>query len=125
MTLRLEKGRKYWYEWSESLVREEEMEREKRRGKKWKETEVIKNKWRVEVYKLEGKEKEDYMKTIKWRKERNVGDMGDRNFMRVGGRVYSVDEAIKRGGEVSLKNDLKKRKYEYVKSELRKMGYEI
>jgi hypothetical protein len=79
----------------------------------------------VEVYKLEGKEKEDYMKTIKWRKERNVGDMGDRNFMRVGGRVYSVDEAIKRGGEVSLKNDLKKRKYEYVKSELKKMGYEI
>ena len=122
---KLEKGKKYWYEWSECIVREEEMEREKRRGKKWLETEVIKNKWRVEVYKLSGKEKEDYMKTIKWRKERNVGDMGDRNFMRVGGRVYSVDEAIKRGGEVSLKNDLKKRKYEYVKSELKKMGYEI
>ena len=62
---------------------------------------------------------------IKWRKERNVGDMGDRNFMRVGGRVYSVDEAIKRGGEVSLLRNMKKRKYEYVKRELKKMGYEI
>ncbi len=120
---RLDNSKKWPFLWCESIVEESEMVREVKGGKLLPMTEVVSMPWKVNVFELKGQELEDYLLSIRWRMERNIGDFGDRNFMRIRGRVYSVDEETKRSGAVSMLNNLKKRKYEYVMAKLKERGF--
>jgi hypothetical protein len=63
----------------------------------------------------------DYLKVIAFRLEYKLGDFADRNFMIVNDRVLSIDEEIKKGGEISLVNDLCQKKYDFIKEKYLKL----
>ncbi len=56
-------------------------------------------------------EKLDWHRAVAFRAEFNIGDLADRNFISVGGRVYSIDEE-KTAKKIDLETALKKNRYE-------------
>lgn len=122
---RLDLEKKQTYLMCRSLYEEREMEFEMHEGSKyWPETKVLNmEKIKVNVFKLGERELIDYVNSIGYRMKRNIGDMGDRNFIIKEGRVYSVDEEVNKG-KVNLLTNLKKRKYAYVKSAYERLSKE-
>ena len=88
-------------------------------SKLWPETEVVD--WdKVPLHfnykdKLTEQEIEDYVRAILFRYVRGVSDLADRNFLRVGGRVISIDEDIEKR-DVNLYTELRKNKAEFIHS---------
>jgi hypothetical protein len=63
----------------------------------------------------------DYLKVIAFCLEYKLGDFADRNFMIVNNYVLSVDEEVKKGDEIILKNDLGEKKYDFIKKQFIKL----
>lgn len=57
-------------------------------------------------------ERQDWYNAIAFREKFRLGDLADRNFLSVGGRVYSVDEEISSASPINIQNQLKRKRFE-------------
>lgn len=101
----------------------------KHSSKLWSETQVIDpraTKLHVDITRHKYTETEmlDYLHQIGLRIKFGVPDFADRNFLRVGGRIYSIDEETK-GSTVDVMNELKVNRFQLVKSWVKSLREKI
>ena len=101
----------------DSLLEEKELVTKMAESKLWPQTKVLDfsriPSARFDPFSLSEQELADYVGAVKLRARYNIGDFADRNFVRAGGRVYSVDEEYGRE-PINLEKQLKKKRYELV-----------
>lgn len=100
---------------TEVLFEEEKMQFKTVKSKLWPETKVLDceaMQLTIDPFTLSDTQLEDYISAIKFRKEFQIGDFADRNFL-LGkdGRVYSVDEESASKSPIDLEKQLKKNRF--------------
>ena len=98
------------------LLSEDEIKTKKHSSKLWPETDVLDiDDFHMTFKKeLSNQEMIDYVHALLFRYLVGIGDLADRNFIRHGGRVYSIDEE-KEGSCVNFMDELKKNKCKIIK----------
>lgn len=106
---------------TESLIPMEQYVRRIHSSKVWPPTEVIdpdKTPLHLsELSNLNERELLDYYQALAFRVKYGLSDLADRNFLFVNGRVYSIDEESTKTEPLDLLAELKKKKYEFLKSQ--------
>jgi len=112
-----------YFMFSKSVVKECDLKIITHPGsKKWGATDVVDlKKFSVDVFELNDEQMVCYLNNIGFRLKYNIGDMADRNFIVVGDVIYSVDENTTHSGAICLEQQLKKKKYLYVKEKFNKL----
>jgi hypothetical protein len=104
---------------NKSLFRLDQIKTKMHSSQKWEKTKVVDtdttNHIKIDPFHLTDQQMIDYLKVIAFRLEYKLGDFADRNFMIVNNRVLSVDEEIKKGEKINLKNNLGEKKYDFIK----------
>ena len=121
----LDLSKKHPFMINKSLFQLDKIKTKIHSSKKWEKTKVVDtestNNIKIDPFNLTQQQMIDYLKVIAFRLEYKLGDFADRNFMIVNDRVLSIDEEIKKGGEISLVNDLCQKKYDFVKEKYLKL----
>ena len=114
-----------WFLIFDSVITEDQIQIKNHQSQLWPITQVVD--WdKIPLHfnyknNVTSQEMTDYVKALLFRYIRGVSDLADRNFLRVDGRVISIDEEIEHKN-VDLYSELKRNKSEYIASWL-EMNY--
>lgn len=121
----VDRTKPYWFLIFDSVITEDQIQIKNHQSQVWPVTQVVD--WdKIPLHfnykhNLTSLEMTDYVKALLFRYVRGVSDLADRNFLRVEGRIISIDEEIEHKN-VDLYSELKRNKSEYIASWL-EMNY--
>ena len=106
-----------WFIIFDSVINDSDLQTKKHSSRLWTETEVV-NWDKIPLhfnYKKSLSEQEyiDYIEALLFRYVCGISDLADRNFLRIDGRIISIDEDISHK-EVNIYNELRKNKAEHM-----------
>jgi hypothetical protein len=115
----LDRTKTAWFIIFDSVIEENQIKIKKHQSKCWSETEVVD--WSTiplhfdYTQSLTSQEMTDYVHGLLFRYLYGVSDLADRNFLKVKGRIISIDEDIE-NKNVNLYSELKRNKSEYIQN---------